>query len=244
MFLAFCLVSVGLLLSLPGVARGELEPVPEMEGLFQELQKKVNDLWQNLLYPQFLRQSEWTAYATCEMKPSSKLDADKPQVTGQILFKQSYPIGKLEAFFDLDGLPSENNQLGRAIHIHKFGDLSDGCNTTGGHYNPFNVNHPHHPGDFGNFYSKDGKIRKYKSNLSATLFGPYTIMGRSVVIHEQEDDMGKGNNKASLENGNAGRRLACCVIGICDKNTWENKFSKFAERRKRGSQNEHRSRPN
>uniref|UniRef100_A0A7M4EAS0 Superoxide dismutase [Cu-Zn] n=1 Tax=Crocodylus porosus TaxID=8502 RepID=A0A7M4EAS0_CROPO len=104
--------------------------------------------------------------------------------------------------------------------LYSFGDLSDSCNSTGGHYNPFSVNHPHHPGDFGNFYSKDGKIRKYKSNLSATLFGPYTIMGRSVVIHEQEDDMGKGNNKASLENGNAGRRLACCVIGIS-----QNRFS-------------------
>uniref|UniRef100_A0A8C0G859 Superoxide dismutase [Cu-Zn] n=1 Tax=Chelonoidis abingdonii TaxID=106734 RepID=A0A8C0G859_CHEAB len=148
------------------------------------------------------------------MKPSSNLDADKPQVTGQVLFRQSYPNGKLEALFDLNGFPSGSNQSGRAIHIHKLGDLSNSCDSTGGHYNPFNVNHPRHPGDFGNFYAKEGKIRKYKPNLLATLFGPYSIMGRSIVIHEQEDDMGKGNNKASLENGNAGRRLACCVIGI------------------------------
>uniref|UniRef100_A0A8C0FAY6 Superoxide dismutase [Cu-Zn] n=1 Tax=Bubo bubo TaxID=30461 RepID=A0A8C0FAY6_BUBBB len=131
-----------------------------------------------------------------------------------ILFRQYYSHGRLEAIFYLDGFPLDNDQSGRAIHIHELGDLSNGCDSTGGHYNPFSVNHPRHPGDFGNFFPKDGKIRKYKTNLFATMFGPYSIMGRSIVIHEQEDDMGKGNNKASLENGNAGKRLACCVIGI------------------------------
>ncbi|GAB0188233.1 extracellular superoxide dismutase [Grus japonensis] len=97
-----------------------------------------------------------------------------------------------------------------------------------------NLLYPVLPGDFGNFFPKEGKIRKYKTNLSASMFGPYSIMGRSVVIHEQEDDMGKGNNKASLENGNAGKRLACCVIGICKKNLWEEKLSEVTDKKKRG----------
>ncbi|KFP30699.1 Extracellular superoxide dismutase [Cu-Zn], partial [Colius striatus] len=172
-------------------------------------------------------------YATCEMKPSSKIDADKPQLSGQVLFRQHYPYGRLEAIFHLDGFPLDSTQSGRAIHIHELGDLSNGCDSTAGHYNPFRVNHPRHPGDFGNFLPKEGKIRKYKTNLFATMFGPYSIMGRSVVIHEQEDDMGKGNNKASLENGNAGKRLACCVIGTCNKNLWEEKLSEVTEKKKR-----------
>ncbi|XP_005485028.1 extracellular superoxide dismutase [Cu-Zn] [Zonotrichia albicollis] len=232
MFLILSLVT-GLTLSASGVMTDK-ETDPHQESLY-EIQKQVNDLWQNLLYPVTRgNDTNGMIYATCEMKPSSKIDADKPQVTGQVLFRQSYSYGRLEALFYLDGFPLDNNQSSRAIHIHELGDLSNGCDSTGGHYNPFRVNHPRHPGDFGNFLPKEGKIRKYKTNLSATVFGPYSIMGRSVVIHEQEDDMGKGNNKASLENGNAGKRLACCVIGISNKNLWEEKLPEVMDKKKRG----------
>ncbi|NXN98859.1 SODE dismutase, partial [Rhinopomastus cyanomelas] len=201
---------------------------------FRDIQKKVTDLWKNLLYPLTPHnETDRVSYATCEVKPSTKIDANKPQVTGQVLFRQCYSYGRLEAIFHLDGFPLNNNQSGRAIHIHELGDLSNSCDSTGGHYNPFRENHPRHPGDFGNFSPKEGKIRKYKTNLFATMFGPYSIMGRSIVIHEQEDDMGKGNNKASLENGNAGKRLACCVIGTCNKNLWEEKLSEVTDKKKR-----------
>ncbi|NXJ74490.1 SODE dismutase, partial [Trogon melanurus] len=227
------LLVTGLALSASAVVT-EKETDPKQEP-FHDMQKKVNDLWQNLLYPVLPgNETDGMIYAACEMKPSSKIDADKPQVTGQVLFRQYYSYGRLEAVFYLDGLPLDNNQSARAIHIHELGDLSNGCDSTGGHYNPFRVNHPRHPGDFGNFSPKEGKIRKYKANLFATLFGPYSIMGRSVVIHEQEDDMGKGNNKASLENGNAGRRLACCVIGMCNKSLWEEKLPEVTDKKKRG----------
>ncbi|NXU13525.1 SODE dismutase, partial [Pardalotus punctatus] len=223
----------GLALSASGVTTDK-ETDPRQESL-HEIQKQVNDLWQNLLYPVTRgNETDGMIYATCEMKPSSKIDADKPQVTGQVLFRQCYSYGRLEAIFYLDGFLLDNNQSSRAIHIHELGDLSNGCDSTGGHYNPFRVNHPRHPGDFGNFLPKEGKIRKYKTNLFATIFGPYSIMGRSVVIHEQEDDMGKGNNKASLENGNAGKRLACCVIGISNKNLWEEKLPEVMDKKKRG----------
>ncbi|NWV01348.1 SODE dismutase, partial [Upupa epops] len=225
-------VVAGLALSVSGEA-ADKEGAAGQEW-FRDMQKKVSDLWNNLLYPLLPRdETDGVSYATCEMKPSAKVDADKPQVTGQVLFRQSYSYGRLEAIFYLDGFPLENNQSGRAIHIHELGDLSNGCDSTGGHYNPFRVNHPRHPGDFGNFFPKEGKIRKYKTNLFATMFGPYSMVGRSVVIHEQEDDMGKGNNKASLENGNAGKRLACCVIGTGGKNLWEEKLSEVTERKKK-----------
>uniref|UniRef100_UPI0025419C6A extracellular superoxide dismutase [Cu-Zn] n=1 Tax=Euleptes europaea TaxID=460621 RepID=UPI0025419C6A len=188
----------------------------------QEIQETLNVLWMAILYPQVykhLYNGNWT-YATCEVKPSANLEAGKPQVTGQVLFKQVHPHGKLSAVFYLDGFPMGSQQTGRAIHIHEFGDLSNGCDSAGGHYNPFNDSHPHHPGDFGNFYPKDGKIRMMMSNLQANLFGGQAILGRSVVIHENEDDMGKGNNPGSLAHGNSGKRLACCIIGRCNKELW------------------------
>nr|XP_033804285.1 extracellular superoxide dismutase [Cu-Zn] isoform X2 [Geotrypetes seraphini] len=192
------------------------------EEQLKDIQQKLNDLWLNLLPPQaFVTRHERTAYAACELRPSFKLEADEPAVTGQVLFKQTYPHGNLDAIFLLEGFPTIDNQSGRAIHIHNLGDLSEGCDSTVGHYNPFNVNHPRHPGDFGNFIPINGKIRRRKGNLQATLFGPYSVLGRSIVVHKQEDDLGKGDNPASLENGNAGKRLACCVIGISSSNLWE-----------------------
>ncbi|XP_063165979.1 extracellular superoxide dismutase [Cu-Zn] [Candoia aspera] len=201
-----------------------------------DMQKKINDLWLSLLYPQLYEEiiaANRTAYASCSVKPDDKLESDKPHVTGQVLFRQNYPHGQLEVIFSLAGFPIGTNLSRRAIHIHQYGDLSNGCVSLGGHYNPWKVNHPHHPGDFGNFYAKEGKIRKLKSNLKATLFGPQTILGRSVVIHEQEDDLGKGDNQASLENGNAGKRLACCVIGTCNKNLWEKHLPDVTAKRKK-----------
>lgn len=58
-------------------------------------------------------------------------------------------------------------------------------------------------------------MAKFRFQDSAiTLTGTRSIVGRSLVIHEKEDDLGRGNAADSKKTGNAGGRIACGVIGF------------------------------
>ena len=46
----------------------------------------------------------------------------------------------------------------------------------------------------------------------ATLFGDNSILGRSIVIHADADDLGLGDDEGSRADGNSGDRIACCTI--------------------------------
>ena len=112
------------------------------------------------------------------------------------------------------------------FHIHEKADFSNGCKSAGPHFNPFNYNHGssnseiRHVGDLGNIESNengvaDGLINLNKSGIK--LYGPpeFSIINRSVMIHEGEDDLGRGKGilkEESLKTGNAGARLACGKI--------------------------------
>lgn len=161
-----------------------------------------------------------TLFATCELMPDPNLPTGQPKIYGQVLFKQTFPAGILQVLVNVHGLPTDDQQK-RAIHVHQYGDLSQGFITVGPHYNPLGVDHPAHPGDFGNYVAINGTIRQNLNMEEGTLFGGQSILGRAVVIHEKEDDLGLGPNEESKRSGNAGRRIAGCVIGISPPSLWE-----------------------
>jgi len=109
-----------------------------------------------------------------------------------------------------------------AIHIHTFGDLSQGMSSTGGIFNPFGKNHgapddeERMVGDLGNLeVDPQGRCTVHIEDRLVKLIGPHSIIGRSVVVKQGEDDLGRGGHELSLVNGNSGARLAAGCIGIC-----------------------------
>lgn len=108
-----------------------------------------------------------------------------------------------------------------AIHIHEFGDLREGCHSTGGHWNPHHTTHgsyqfpeaPRHAGDMINNITADEHGNVNMSYVDDMLPNIADILGRSVVLHTGADDLGRGNNAESLKTGNAGGRMMCGVIG-------------------------------
>jgi len=102
------------------------------------------------------------------------------------------------------------------FHIHEYGDCraADGI-SAGGHFNPGKASHgapnadPRHVGDLGNIVAAESGVGKLDILVAGPdLEGPNGIIGRSVIVHADPDDM------KTQPTGGAGARLACGVIGF------------------------------
>ena len=139
-------------------------------------------------------------------------------VQGTVVFRQ-VPRKGVEISVDIKGgsglKPGEHG-----LHIHRSGDLRRGCDSCCSHYNPSNKTHggleseESHAGDLGNI-TIDGEGRCAVKFITKK-FKVKDVIGRSLIIHQDRDDLGKGRNKDSKLTGNAGPRLACAVIGISE----------------------------
>ena len=137
------------------------------------------------------------------------------KINGYILFKED--LKKKDTIIELHLKNVPKGEHG--FHIHRTGDLREGCSSLCSHYNPYNKNHggpdskERHVGDLGNIKSVNGTVNKIIRDKLIRLRGKYSVIGRSVVIHSDKDDLGLGGDAESLKTGNAGKRIACGVIG-------------------------------
>ncbi len=134
------------------------------------------------------------------------------RVEGVVLFTPQRR-GKIKVEAHVSGLKSEALH---GFHIHEFGDCSDPEGLrAGGHFDP-QGGQPHggphsahrHLGDLGNLQSdKEGQARYKKVFHGLKFFGARGILGRSVVVHIDPDDL------KTQPAGDSGPRVACGVIG-------------------------------
>ena len=131
-----------------------------------------------------------------------------PQVEGEVIIcKKDKSRVTLKATFTK--LPKGNH----GFHIHKAGDLrGEGCKGLCEHYDKGKHDHGsyhstvRHTGDLGNISNKCKKTYTIKSTV-------HDLLGRSFVVHEDEDDLGKGGFSDSKVTGHSGARIACALIG-------------------------------
>jgi Cu-Zn family superoxide dismutase len=102
------------------------------------------------------------------------------------------------------------------FHIHKAGDLrGKGCKGACAHY------HVGAPANHGGLHSKHrhtgdlGNVRGPRFSRTYTLRNvkPQDLWGRSLIVHADEDDLGKGPHADSKTTGHSGARIACAIFG-------------------------------
>jgi Cu-Zn family superoxide dismutase len=151
-----------------------------------------------------LVQAEDTTELVAKLNPSSG-----SQVTGMVTFKSA--ADGTQIVVDLSGLKPGKHGL----HIHEKGDCSaPDASSAGAHFNPTHSHHggpttsDRHAGDFGNIEADaSGKVHVELKDKNLKMNGPDSIVGKSVVVHEKEDDL------KTDPSGNSGARVACGVIG-------------------------------
>jgi len=141
-------------------------------------------------------------------------------VKGTVTFEQSSESSPTTITYDITG---HDANAERGMHIHQFGDNTNGCTSAGPHFNPFGKQHgapedsERHVGDLGNFKTDgQGNAKASITDSHIKLIGEHSVLGRTIVVHAGTDDLGKGGHEESKKTGNAGARPACGVIGIAN----------------------------
>lgn len=172
--------------------------------------------------------SPYPIVATCDVGPKGKPcngGEEKPGegCYGTVTFEQT-SAEECTISWDITGTgPGKHG-----FHVHELADFSNGCMSAGPHYNPHGKTHgapcdeERHVGDLGNIEGDaSGNSKGSIVDKHIKLEGAFTVVGRSIMVHADEDDLGTGdhsepgtNGKTSKTTGNAGARIACGEIKL------------------------------
>jgi superoxide dismutase, Cu-Zn family len=162
-------------------------------------------------------------------------------ITGEVNFSQTSTGTKVYAIFT--ELPKGKH----GFHIHKAGDLrGEGCKGACDHFHmgpqtqhggpPTSKNQqPRHTGDLGNLTGPNDEVTYFLKGVNLD-----DLWGRSVIVHEDEDDLGRGPFEDSHTTGHSGKRIGCALIGrvqtpTCYSTTAPTKTRKVRRHHRRNS---------
>jgi Cu/Zn superoxide dismutase len=135
----------------------------------------------------------------------------QPNIQGEVVFFESN--GGVELHASFTKLPAGLH----GFHIHKAGDLrGEGCKGACEHFDTTGSEHggapgskgPRHTGDLGNIRGPSFSRRYFLNHLKVQ-----DLFGRSVIIHQDKDDLGEGDHDDSKTTGHSGSRIGCAIIG-------------------------------
>lgn len=118
------------------------------------------------------------------------------------------------------------------FHIHAAGDLRYvGCAGACSHWSKKAATHGGRPGDTAERHTGDlGNIEVGSYRYRLVGVKPNELWGRTLIIHADEDDLGKGSHEDSTTTGHSGARIGCAIFGRttnCIRNT--RKATKFTQ---------------
>jgi len=148
---------------------------------------------------------------------------DGKKIKGSVVFTEDLSNDVVIIDISIEGLKRTGLH---GFHVHESGDLTSQCESMCAHFNPCGNTHgcpgmrTRHVGDLGNLQPDTNGVAHYRmvDNLIKLRGSKANIIGRGLIIHADEDDCGKGGDEASLKNGNAGKRIACAIIGYSKNN--------------------------
>lgn len=156
-------------------------------------------------------------------KPICAIAVFNDVIKGTVKFTEDLDNDQIQIDLNVSGLKPNSFH---GFHVHEAGDLTDKCTSMCAHFNPYKKTHgcpgmkERHVGDLGNIHANSKGIAKYTfyDNVIKLKGTRCNIIGRGLIIHEDKDDCGKGGDSESLKTGNAGKRIACAVIGYSKEN--------------------------
>ncbi|XP_022104781.1 uncharacterized protein LOC110986846 [Acanthaster planci] len=201
----------GAVTSHQGLAYNNKDSAEQIQGISQVKEKEDGALNKEGAVTDDNHASAAYEFARCDLQANFPYSdsAVKNHVVGLLVFKQKKSGGPMEIKASLYGL-DRDGLVDHTVDVHEFGDLSNGCKSTGTRYS-------------GATYSLSGvmgsalrdetsEVRAAWSTTSEGLVGEHSILGRAVVVHAVPHDSGEREESP---------KLACCnVARSSDATPW------------------------
>lgn len=152
---------------------------------------------------------------TCKQKKGAVAVFRQPTIEGSVMV---IPAGKgVRLIATFDKLPPGKH----GFHIHRAGDLRmKDCSGLCEHFDKGRHSHGagprsktvRHTGDLGNIQLHSTR-KTMKKRYDLPNVSVQELWGRSIIVHADEDDLGKGSHSDSHTTGHSGKRIGCAIFG-------------------------------